>query len=171
MAALITLRRTNLAGQERWKLLIPLGDCNVSARNASELAQEQRDLWSSPGTQKEKIKKARRARRLVPVPMLVYYRQLDAGSSSPWTKMNPIAVPESWYISQLTRAVCNGIVRREGLAAIWPGAARSSDEVPQNLKQALLNNPVPGNKFLPLKAGKRPRTMSAPPHLALEQPS
>src|SRR5690242_13076650 len=63
----------------------------------------------------------------------------DAGSSSPCTKMNPIAVPESWYISQLTRAVCNGIVRREGLAAIWPGAARSSDEVPQNLKQALLN--------------------------------
>ena len=41
----------------------------------------------------------------------------------------------------------------EGLAAIWPGAARSSDEVPQNLKQAPLNNPVPGNKFRPLKAG------------------
>jgi hypothetical protein len=38
MAALITFRRTNLAGQERWKLLIPLGGCPVSARNGSELA-------------------------------------------------------------------------------------------------------------------------------------
>ncbi len=27
MAALITFRRTNLVGQERWKSLIPLGDC------------------------------------------------------------------------------------------------------------------------------------------------
>jgi hypothetical protein len=32
MAALITFRRTNLAGQERWKLLIPLGEGPVSAR-------------------------------------------------------------------------------------------------------------------------------------------
>ena len=29
MAALITFRRTNLVGQERWKSLIPLGDCLV----------------------------------------------------------------------------------------------------------------------------------------------
>jgi hypothetical protein len=47
MAALLTFQRTNLARQERWKLLIPPGDCPVSARNCSELAQGQRFVVKS----------------------------------------------------------------------------------------------------------------------------
>jgi hypothetical protein len=42
MAALITFRRTNLVGQERWKLLIPLGVCLCQRGNGSELALGQR---------------------------------------------------------------------------------------------------------------------------------
>jgi len=49
MTALITLRRTNLVGQERWKLLIPLGDCPCQRAGMGLSCRRGRDLWPSPG--------------------------------------------------------------------------------------------------------------------------